>query len=152
MSLAVERAMRVAGLRKEPITAGKPDTLEDEILADLITHEIQLEAGTQGELALRLKNLTLSEIRGEVQLISPHETWPLTEPWSQGFLLPSQGETVVRFMIRTPSNFPGGEYWALAKVMYFGRIVYTESVRLVLNAGDTSELRRETPARTANVS
>jgi len=143
LSLAVERAMRVAGLRQEPVTDVQPETLEAEIVAELLTPEIQLDAGTRGELRLRLKNLTLSEIRGEAQLISPHETWPLTEPWSQGFLLPSQGEAVVRFMIRTPSNFPGGEYWALVKVMYFGRIVYTDAVPLILTAGVSPRLHIE---------
>lgn len=150
LSLAVERAMRVAGLRQEPITAVQPETIEAEIVAELLTPEIQLDAGTEGELRLRLKNLTRGEIRGEAQLISPHETWPLTEPWSQGFLLPKQGETVVRFMFRTPSNFPGGEYWALVKVMYFGRIIYTDTVRLILIAGVSSGLPSEVPARPAS--
>jgi alpha-mannosidase len=135
LSLAVERALRVAGLRQEPVTDVTEEGHEPEIVAELHEREIRLEAGSDGDLRLRLVNSTLGEIRGEAQLISPHETWPLTEPWSQGFQLSAGAETALAFRVHTPSNFPGGEYWALVKVMYFGRIVYTEAVRLVLGAG-----------------
>jgi alpha-mannosidase len=137
--------MRVAGLRLEPPTT-EPDPLAAEIIAEVLTDEIRLDAGTQGSLRLRLKNLTFGEIRGEAQLISPHETWPLTEPWSHGFVLPDRGETDISFTICTPSEFPGGEYWALVKVMYFGRIVYTEAVPLILRGRVDARLESEVSA------
>jgi hypothetical protein len=136
LTLAVERALRVAGLRTDPITDTDEDVHEPELVAELREREIRLEAGSGGELHLRLENLTQGEIRGEAQLISPHETWPLTEPWTQGFRLPAGAEVDLAFRVRTPSSYPGGDYWALVKVMYFGRILYTEAVRLVLAAGD----------------
>jgi alpha-mannosidase len=139
LSLAVERARRVAGLRDGPVAA-ESEPAEPEIVAELLTSEIRLDAGSTSELRLRLRNLTCSEIRGVAQLISPHETWPLTEPWSQGFALPAQDETIVAFACRTPRDYPGGDYWALVKVMYFGRIIYTESIRLALaGAGDPAQ-------------
>jgi alpha-mannosidase len=140
LSLAVERALRVAGLQHEPVTDVERETPASEIVAQLRENEIRLEAGSTGHLHLHLENLTLGEIRGEAQLISPHEAWPFTEPWSQGFLLPAEAESDVTFRIRTPSNFPGAEFWALVKVMYFGRLMYTDAVPLILKPGSVGPL------------
>jgi alpha-mannosidase len=135
LGLALERALRIAGVREEPVTDVEREPPEAEIATELRDGEIRLVAGSTAALRLGLRNLTLGAIRGEAQLISPHETWPLTEPWTQGFDVPAGAETEIAFTIRTPSDFAGGEYWALVKVMYFGRIAYTEAVRLILSPG-----------------
>jgi alpha-mannosidase len=134
LSLAVERAMR----RTDPQVwrrEGTPEAeLGGELEAELTSSGIRVEAGERGELRVLLRNRAASEIRGEAQLISPHETWPLTTPWTQGFTVAAGGEASVAFEIRPPAGFRGGGYWALVKIMYFGRLLYTEAVKLELPA------------------
>jgi hypothetical protein len=31
---------------------------------------------------------------------------------------------------------PGSQWWALVKVMYFGRVRYTEAIPVIISAGD----------------
>jgi len=47
--------------------------------------------------------------------------------------VPSGGETTVRFTVAVPATaVPGWESWLLVKLMYFGRVRYSESVRLTV--------------------
>jgi alpha-mannosidase len=41
-------------------------------------------------------------------------------------------ESSVVFEIAPPVGFRGGGYWALVKIMYFGRLLYTEAVSIEL--------------------
>jgi hypothetical protein len=75
-----------------------------------------------------LRNGAASEIRGEAQILSPHETWPAITPWTQGFTVDPGKDAVVTFTVEPPYDSAGGTYWALVKVMYFGRLLYTESI------------------------
>ena len=38
--------------------------------------------------------------------------------------------------VRPPHDARPAEYWALVKVMYFGRLHYTETVRVVIGSGE----------------
>jgi len=69
-----------------------------------------------------------SEIRGEAQILSPLETWSTIAPWTQGFTVTPGGETILEFGVAPPRGVVAGTYWALVKVMYFGRLLYSESV------------------------
>lgn len=104
-----------------------------EIEACLEASELVVAPGAAGRLSLRIANRTMGEIRGEAQLISPFETWPLVRPWDQGFAL-GPGET------RTLEAAVGApeagwlEAWAIWKVTYFGRIWYSPAVALQLGS------------------
>jgi hypothetical protein len=89
---------------------------------------LEVAPGECGTLAVRLVNRTASVIRGESQLLSPWGTWREARPWTQGFTA-GPGETVrLRYTVALPAGArPGSQWWALAKVMYFGRVRYTES-------------------------
>jgi alpha-mannosidase len=76
----------------------------------------------------------LSEIRGEAQVISPHETWPAITPWTQGFAVAPGAEQSVSFSVAPPFDSSGGRYWALVKLMYFGRIIYSEAIEIVISS------------------
>ena len=78
---------------------------------------------------MRLANRTASLIRGESQLLSPFGSWPGTQPWTRAFTA-GPGETVVLdyAVALPPDTRPGTGWWALAKVMYFGRVQYTGCV------------------------
>jgi alpha-mannosidase len=133
------------------ITVGEPpapargmprEQLEALLVADLVAREAEVEVAAEpavlevapGEcatLAVRLVNRTASVIRGESQLMSPWGTWHEARPWTQGFTA-DPGETVrLGYTVALPAGArPGSHWWALAKVMYFGRVRYTETVQI----------------------
>jgi len=133
------------------ITVGEPpvpargmprEQLEALLVADLVAREAEVEVavaptvlevapGERATLAVRLVNRTASVIRGESQLISPWGTWREARPWTQGFTA-GPGETVrLGYTVALPVGArPGSHWWALAKVMYFGRVHYTETVQI----------------------
>jgi hypothetical protein len=97
------------------------------------TPEVRLAPGESGELAVRIASHLGSELRGEAQLVSPFGTWQAAGPWTQPVTVPSGGETTVRFTVAVPATaVPGWESWLLVKLMYFGRVRYSESVRLTV--------------------
>jgi hypothetical protein len=72
-----------------------------------------------------------SQVRSEAQLLSPFGSWQLTGPWTQGFTLDPGAETAVRYKLDAAANARPGAHWqALVKVMYFGRLRYTEAIPL----------------------
>ena len=101
-----------------------------ELDVTMLAREIEVAAGERDVIRVRLRNLTLGEIRGEAQVISPHETWSSITPWTQGFAVGPGDEAVVDFAVAPPHDHRGGTYWALVKVMYFGRLQYTESISI----------------------
>jgi alpha-mannosidase len=141
---AVARALKPTGL--EPETKPPPDGLPADAAAvelevGLVGGEVKLRAGERGRIRVGLHNRAASEIRGEAQILSPHETWPAITPWTQGFAVGPGETTTVTFAVEPPFEFPGGTWWALVKVMYFGRLTYTESVPIEVAAAT----RVETP-------
>jgi len=102
-----------------------------ELEAVLEAEECQVGAGKSGQIRLHLANRTAGELHGEVQLLSPVETWPYVGPSAQGFVLgPGQSCALAATVLGPGSGWLCS--WALFKVMYFGRIWYSPAVRLVL--------------------
>ncbi|HEY6279222.1 MAG TPA: glycoside hydrolase [Streptosporangiaceae bacterium] len=103
-----QREVAEAGLRLQPAT-------------------VRLPPGGAADLVAEISNGTAAPIRGECQLISPHGSWPQLGPWSRGFAV-AAGETArLPFGVTVPASArPGSHWWALAKVMYFGRVRYSE--------------------------
>jgi alpha-mannosidase len=136
---AIERATHAAASWEQDLPAPR-DPPAGELTAELSTGSVTVLAGRRDALTVRLTNRVASEIRGEAQLISPHETWPFAGPWTRGFTVPP-GETVpVRFTFAPTPETRTGRYWALVKIMYFGRIWYTEAIWLdVLSAAGERE-------------
>jgi len=91
----------------------------------------RVAAGRTGELAVEVANRTAAAIRGECQLISPLGTWPALGPWTRGFSAAPGEAVTLCYPVRLPAAArPGSHWWALAKVMYFGRIAYSECARI----------------------
>jgi hypothetical protein len=106
---------------------------------DVLTPELRLPAGETGELAVKVANHLGSELRGELQLISPIGTWTLTEPWTAGVTVEPGGETEARFTVTLPATAaPGWQSWLLVKLMYFGRVRYSAAIALTVSAGDAA--------------
>jgi hypothetical protein len=102
-----------------------------EIGLRLLPATLRIAACRPGELGVEVANRTAATIRGECQLISPWGTWAALGPWTRGFAVPP-GEAVTLCYAMRPSATarPGSRWWALAKVMYFGRIAYSECARI----------------------
>jgi alpha-mannosidase len=139
LAFSIERALRTAGIGSNVDQAvdGSGDGVAHaepggELVAEVLTPRISLTAGEAAELRVSLRNLAASEIRGEAQILSPHETWPVISPWTQGFSVGPGATESLTFTVEPPYDFAGGTYWALVKVMYFGRLLYTESVPVEL--------------------
>jgi hypothetical protein len=123
------------------------ERLEALLVADLVAREAEVEVvmepaaleippGGHATLTVRLGNRTASVIRGESQLMSPFGTWHQARPWTRGFTA-GPGETITMdYAVTVPAwAQPGSHWWALAKVMYFGRVRYTECARIQVTGG-----------------
>ena len=100
------------------------------------TRELRLAPGQGGELTVRVASQLASELRGEVQLISPIGTWQATAPWTQAVRVAPGGAATVSFGVTVPATAaPGWESWLLVKLMYFGRVRYSDAVPLTVTDG-----------------
>ena len=131
LAWAVERSLSTAGIGPAPGTSTNAGTRHDpggELRMEILSNEITVAPGDDGTLRVSLKNLAASEIRGEAQILSPLETWSTITPWTQGFAVEPGREATLGFNVAPPRDAAAGTYWALVKVMYFGRLLYSESV------------------------
>ncbi|HEY6494347.1 MAG TPA: hypothetical protein VIZ43_13810, partial [Trebonia sp.] len=100
---------------------------------EVLTPAVRLAPGESGTLEVRVTSHVASALRGELQLISPVGTWPATGPWTQPVSVTPGGDATARFVVTVPATAePGWESWLLVKLMYFGRVRYSEAVRLTV--------------------
>jgi alpha-mannosidase len=104
-----------------------------EVELEVLTPELRLAPGGEGELQVRVTNGLASELRGEAQLVSPFGTWPMFGPWTQGFAAGPGTTVTLPFTVRVPlTERRGSRWWALVKVMYFGRVRYSEAIPVTI--------------------
>jgi hypothetical protein len=114
-----------------PLLVADEQAAAAEIGLRLLPATMTIGAGRAGELSVQVINRTAAPVRGECQLISPLGTWPLLGPWTRGFAAEPGELVTLCYSVRVPvSARPGSHWWALAKVMYFGRIAYSECARI----------------------
>jgi hypothetical protein len=107
--------------------------LAEESEIEMLTQAVRLAPGESGELTARVSSRLASELRGEVQLVSPIGTWRTSGPWTQAVTVEAGGAATVRFGVTVPATAePGWESWFLVKLMYFGRVRYSQSVPLIV--------------------
>ena len=100
-----------------------------------LTPAPRLAPGGTADLTVELSSGLASEIRGEAQLVSPFGSWEALGPWTQGFRIRAGGRATLSFRARVPAAArPGTQWWALVKVMYFGRARYTQAVPVTVTA------------------
>jgi hypothetical protein len=100
----------------------------------VLTPALQLPAGGGGELAVRLASRAASPVRGEAQLISPFGSWAAVHPWTRGFAVLPGNDVTLRYHVRVPvTTRRGTQWWAMVKVMYFGRLHYTSTIPVVIS-------------------
>jgi hypothetical protein len=141
--LVDDTAMVAVGERNWPDPALPPEDDLELMQADyaagaaeaevaVLTPGLRLAPGSQGELEVRVTSGLASELRGEAQLVSPFGSWEMLGPWTQGFSIAPGASTVLRFAVDVPVATPHAQWWALVKVMYYGRIRYTEAIPVAI--------------------
>jgi hypothetical protein len=112
-----------------PLYQADTEALAAEVDLQLLTRELVLRPGEAGEITATLRNGTASPIRGEAQLVSPFGSWAGGQPWTQAFAADAGAQVTLTFQVTQPAAARGGQHWwALVKVMYFGRARYTDPV------------------------
>jgi alpha-mannosidase len=107
--------------------------LDGELGVSLITPSLAIAPGGSGLLEVAVHNRTDSPIHGEAQLISPFGSWRQTAPWTAGFEIGAGGERTLPFTVSIPAAArPGERWWAIVKVMYFGRLHYSEPAEVTV--------------------
>jgi alpha-mannosidase len=105
--------------------------IEAEVEVTTSGPELRLAPGESGVIEVAVANRTAGQIRGEVQLISPFGSWAALPCWSAGFCAAPGATATLSFPVPVPATArPGERWWALAKVMYFGRARYADPVEV----------------------
>jgi alpha-mannosidase len=112
-----------------PAVQASTGAIAAELGLAVLTPALRVSPGADAELVAEITNQLASPLRGEAQLVSPYGSWELLGPWTQG-VAAGPGERVpVRFRGRVPATArPGSRWWAMVKVMYFGRVRYSAAV------------------------
>ena len=109
------------------------DALAGEADISLIAEAITLAPGESGSIGVQIRNQAASAIHGEAQLISPFGSWLRVRPWTTGFAVGAGATGTVRFEVAMPpAARPGEHWWAIVKVMYFGRIRYSRAAEVTV--------------------
>ncbi len=142
-----DTAMIAVGERRWPDPALPPEEALEVMQADFIaaaneaeltvlTPELRLTPGSRDEVQVSVSTQLASEMHGEAQLVSPFGTWDLFSPPSQGFSATTREPAVLRFAVTVPATArPGTRAWGLVKVMYFGRVRYSQAIPIKIVAG-----------------
>ncbi len=109
------------------------DALAGEADISLVAEAVTLAPGESGLIGVQIRNQAASAIHGEAQLISPFGSWLSARPWTRDFAVPAGATGTVRFEVAVPpAARPGEQWWAIVKVMYFGRIRYSRAAEVTV--------------------
>ncbi len=116
-----------------PLYVADQEATAAELRVRLLSQELAAAPSGRADIEVALANATASQIRGEAQLLSPFGTWACTRSWTRGFSAEPGQEETLSFPVRVPATAcPGQHWWALVKIMYFGRVRYSEPVAVTV--------------------
>jgi alpha-mannosidase len=117
-----------------PAMQASQEALDAELDVTVLTPAVRLAPGERGEVVVRVTSGLASELRGEAQLLSPFGSWAAVGPWTQGFRVDPGGSATLSYPVAIPaSTRAGAQWWALVKIMYFGRVRYTAAVPVTVS-------------------
>jgi hypothetical protein len=134
-ALVVSEAPEASTEQAGPAAATAATAAETSPEAELTvaSRELLLRPGETGTVEVSVANWAASAIRGEAQLISPAGSWSCVRDWTLGFEAEAGQVAMLRFPVTVPADARSGQrWWVLAKVMYFGRAQYSETVEVVI--------------------
>ena len=141
-----DTAMVAVGERRWPDPTLPPEQALELMLADssaaaaevelaVLTPELHVAPGGRDEIRVSVTSGLASEMHGEAQLVSPFGSWEMLSPLAQGFSAAPAEPAVLRFEVAVPITArPGTRWWALVKVMYFGRVRYSQAIAVNIDA------------------
>jgi alpha-mannosidase len=104
-----------------------------ELDLSLAACELTLQPGQTAAIEALLTNRCASPVQAEAQLVSPHGSWQLVQPWTASVQVPPGATGTARFTVGAPATARRGEqWWAIVKVMYFGRVRYSDPVQVTI--------------------
>ena len=106
------------------------------LTVDVAVTEVAVDAGQRGAITIGLGNSTQDRISGEIALISPWGSWDLLPEALRGFAVEPGDSVEIEFEIVVAAEHPELSTWALAKVMWFGRVQYSSSVAITVASAD----------------
>jgi len=142
-----DTAMIAVGERRWPDPELPPEEALELMLAEasaaaaevelaVLTPELRAAPGGQGELLVSVTSRLASHVHGEAQLVSPFGTWAMLSPSAQSFSAGPGEPAILRFGFTVPATArAGATWWALVKVMYFGRVRYSPAIPVTIVAG-----------------
>jgi hypothetical protein len=116
----------VPGLRGGGVSGGAVD-MRVETLA------LAVRPGRRTVLRAVLVNRYRSPVNAVAHLVGPVDTWPLTPVPVVEKRLDADAVERLEFPVVVPADARPGSWWLLVKLMYAGRVAYTESVRLTVD-------------------
>ena len=96
--------------------------------------QLTLAPGARGRLGVAVAHTLQTPLHGHIQLITPHDIWPLTSSPIRGFTVLPSSTTRVEFAVTVPATTPPGEFWAQPKICAYGHVTYSEPVRIHIRA------------------
>ena len=117
------------------VGSAEPDEGQLDQVADvsLVSRDIRVRPGGSAAVEVLVRNRTAGALRGEAQLLSPYGSWRQAGPWTTGFALDAGAEQTLRFNVTAPATArPGERWWAIVKVMAFGRLHYAEAAEVTI--------------------
>jgi alpha-mannosidase len=122
----IELGVQTQGTKTD---TARPTGLE---ITSLTPAALTLSRGERTTLRVGLRNTTRSRIDGEAMPVSPWGTWDFIGPYARGFSIEAGAEAEVEFEVAIPATADAGHWWALVKLMWFGRAQYTPAVAVVV--------------------
>ncbi len=121
------------------LMAGELDSLLTEAAGELVLHP-----GQTAQLPIQLSNTNAFLVTGELQLLSPVQTWPgaasrelgdlAITPDVQPIVLAAGESKTFTCQVQVPSWAEPGTYWCLARLGTMGRLSYSKLLQLVVEA------------------
>jgi alpha-mannosidase len=142
-----DTAMVAVGERRWPDPTLPPEEALELMQADFVasaaemelavlTPELRVAPGGRDEVLVSVTSGLASEVHGEAQLVSPFGSWEMLSPLAQGFSATPHEPAMLRFAVTVPATArPGARWWGLVKVMYFGRVRYSQAIPVNIVAG-----------------
>jgi alpha-mannosidase len=83
-----------------------------------------LRPGSSAVVTVLARNDARTQVRGELQAISPWGSWPMIPRWRQEVAIPPGATARLATTIWSRHDTPPGQWWVMLKLSYFGRCRY----------------------------
>jgi hypothetical protein len=94
----------------------------------VVTESVDVVCGQKAVLTVRASSTAADGIDGEAMVVSPWGTWHLIGPYTNGFQVPAGQGAEISFEVSAPAHAQPGTWWAMVKLMWFGRVQYSPAI------------------------